>query len=279
MAGTLYLCATPIGNLEDMTFRVIRILKNVDLIAAEDTRNSIKLLNHFEIKTPMTSYHEYNKIEKGHKLVDRLLEGQDIALITDAGTPGISDPGEELVKMCYEAGISVTSLPGAAACITALTISGLSTRRFCFEAFLPTDKKERMAVLGELAEETRTMIVYEAPHRLVKTLKELAEVLGAARRLTVCRELTKKHETAFCTTFEEAVPFYEANEPKGECVLVIEGKSREAIRQEEQDKWEQMSIQEHMEYYLDQGIEKKEAMKRVAKDRGVGKREIYRELL
>lgn len=279
MAGTLYLCATPIGNLEDMTFRVIRILKNVDLIAAEDTRNSIKLLNHFEIKTPMTSYHEYNKIEKGHKLVDRLLEGQDIALITDAGTPGISDPGEELVKMCYEAGISVTSLPGAAACITALTISGLSTRRFCFEAFLPTDKKERMAVLGELAEETRTMIVYEAPHRLVKTLKELAEVLGAARRLTVCRELTKKHETAFCTTFEEAVPFYEANEPKGECVLVIEGKSREAIRREEQDKWEQMSIQEHMEYYLDQGIEKKEAMKRVAKDRGVGKREIYRELL
>ena len=279
MAGTLYLCATPIGNLEDMTFRVIRILKNVDLIAAEDTRNSIKLLNHFEIKTPMTSYHEYNKIEKGHKLVDRLLEGQDIALITDAGTPGISDPGEELVKMCYEAGISVTSLPGAAACITALTISGLSTRRFCFEAFLPTDKKERVAVLGELAEETRTMIVYEAPHRLVKTLKELAEVLGAARRLTVCRELTKKHETAFCTTFEEAVPFYEANEPKGECVLVIEGKSREAIRREEQDKWEQMSIQEHMEYYLDQGIEKKEAMKRVAKDRGVGKREIYRELL
>ena len=279
MAGTLYLCATPIGNLEDMTFRVIRILKNVDLIAAEDTRNSIKLLNHFEIKTPMTSYHEYNKVEKGHKLVDRLLEGQDIALITDAGTPGISDPGEELVKMCYEAGISVTSLPGAAACITALTISGLSTRRFCFEAFLPTDKKERMAVLGELAEETRTMIVYEAPHRLVKTLKELAEVLGAARRLTVCRELTKKHETAFCTTFEEAVPFYEANEPKGECVLVIEGKSREAIRREEQDKWEQMSIQEHMEYYLDQGIEKKEAMKRVAKDRGVGKREIYRELL
>lgn len=279
MAGTLYLCATPIGNLEDMTFRVIRILKNVDLIAAEDTRNSIKLLNHFEIKTPMTSYHEYNKVEKGHKLVDRLLEGQDIALITDAGTPGISDPGEELVKMCYEAGISVTSLPGAAACITALTISGLSTRRFCFEAFLPTDKKERMAVFGELAEETRTMIVYEAPHRLVKTLKELAEVLGAARRLTVCRELTKKHETAFCTTFEEAVPFYEANEPKGECVLVIEGKSREAIRREEQDKWEQMSIQEHMEYYLDQGIEKKEAMKRVAKDRGVGKREIYRELL
>lgn len=204
MAGTLYLCATPIGNLEDMTFRVIRTLKEVDLIAAEDTRNSIKLLNHFEIKTPMTSYHEYNKIEKGHALVDKLLTGMNIALITDAGTPGISDPGEELVKMCYEAGITVTSLPGAAACITALTLSGLSTRRFAFEAFLPTDKKERQAVLGELVDETRTMIVYEAPHRLVRTLRELGEVLGGDRHLTVCRELTKKHETAFRTTFAEA---------------------------------------------------------------------------
>ena len=227
----------------------------------------------------MTSYHEYNKIEKGHKLVEKLLEGQDIALITDAGTPGISDPGEELVKMCYEAGTTVTSLPGAAACITALTLSGLSTRRFCFEAFLPTDKKERQAVLDELAGETRTMIVYEAPHRLVRTLKELAEVLGGDRRLTICRELTKKHETAFCTTFAEAAKFYGSSEPKGECVLVIEGKSREEIRREEQDKWEELSIQEHMEYYLDQGIEKKEAMKRVAKDRGVPKREIYNSLL
>lgn len=279
MSGTLYLCATPIGNLEDMTFRVIRTLKEVDLIAAEDTRNSIKLLNHFEIKTPMTSYHEYNKIEKGHKLVERLREGENIALITDAGTPGISDPGEELVKMCYEAGVTVTSLPGAAACITALTLSGLSTRRFCFEAFLPTDKKERQAVLAELAEETRTMIVYEAPHRLVRTLKELAAVLGGERRLTVCRELTKKHETAFGTTFDGAIAHYESTEPKGECVLVIEGKSREAIRQEEQDRWEQMSIPEHMEHYLSQGIDKKEAMKRVAKDRGVGKRDIYKALL
>lgn len=278
MAGTLYLCATPIGNLEDMTFRVIRTLKEVDLIAAEDTRNSIKLLNHFEIKTPMTSYHEYNKIEKGHKLVEKLLEGQNIALITDAGTPGISDPGEELVKMCYEAGVPVTSLPGAVACITALTLSGLSTRRFCFEAFLPTDKKERQAVLGELAEETRTMIVYEAPHRLVKTLKELAGVLGEERRLTVCRELTKKHETAFQATFAEAISYYEGTEPKGECVMVIEGKSREAIRQEEQDKWEQMSIEEHMEHYLNQGIDKKEAMKKVAKDR-VSKRDVYNALL
>ena len=242
MAGTLYLCATPIGNLEDMTFRVIRTLKEVDLIAAEDTRNSIKLLNHFEIKTPMTSYHEYNKIEKGHALVDKLLTGMNIALITDAGTPGISDPGEELVKMCYEAGITVTSLPGAAACITALTLSGLSTRRFAFEAFLPTDKKERQAVLGELVDETRTMIVYEAPHRLVRTLRELGEVLGGDRHLTVCRELTKKHETAFRTTFAEAVSYYESNDPKGECVLVIEGKSRESILQEERAKWEEMIL-------------------------------------
>ena len=279
MSGKLYLCATPIGNLEDITLRVLRTLKEVDLIAAEDTRNSIKLLNHFEIKTPMTSYHEYNKIEKGQKLVDKLLEGQNIALITDAGTPGISDPGEELVKMCYEAGITVTSLPGAAACITALTISGLSTRRFAFEAFLPSDKKERQEVLAELAEETRTMIIYEAPHRLVKTLKELGQVLGEDRRLTVCRELTKKHETAFTTTFAEAVSYYEENEPKGECVLVAEGKSREMIRREEQGKWEQTSIPEHMEYYLNQGMEKKEAMKCVAKDRGIGKRDVYKALL
>lgn len=279
MAGTLYLCATPIGNLEDMTFRVIRILKEVDLIAAEDTRNSIKLLNHFDIKTPMTSYHEYNKMEKGHKLIEKLREGTNIALITDAGTPGISDPGEELVKMCYEAGIEVTSLPGPAACITALTLSGLSTRRFAFEAFLPVDKKERQAILGELKVETRTMILYEAPHRLVRTLRELQEVFGGDRKLTVCRELTKKHETAFQTTFEEAVGYYESTEPKGECVLVVEGKSREQIRQEAVDKWEEMSLSEHMDYYTGQGIDKKEAMKRVAKDRGMAKRDVYKALL
>lgn len=278
MAGKLYLCATPIGNLEDMTFRVVRTLGEVDLIAAEDTRNSIKLLNHFEIKTPMTSYHEYNKIEKGKKLVEKLQEGMNIALITDAGTPGISDPGEELVKMCYEAGIEVTSLPGPAACITALTLSGLSTRRFAFEAFLPTDKKEKQAVLRELENETRTIIMYEAPHRLVKTLQELLENLGN-RKITVCRELTKKHETAFATTLEDAVRYYGENDPKGECVLVIEGRSREELRQEEVAKWEEMSIEEHMEYYLNQGVAKKEAMKLVAKDRGVSKRDIYQHLL
>ena len=277
MAGILYLCATPIGNLEDMTFRCIRVLKEADLIAAEDTRNSIKLLNHFEIKTPMTSYHEYNKIEKGHKLVEKLLEGQNIALITDAGTPGISDPGEELVKMCQEAGVTVTAIPGPAACITALTISGLPTRRFAFEAFLPTDKKERQMILDEMKEETRTMIVYEAPHRLLKTLKLLLETLGN-RRISICRELTKRHETVFATTIEDAIAHYEANEPKGECVMVIEGKSFEEIKAKEQARWEEMSIPEHMEYYEKQGVDHKEAMKKVAKDRGVSKRDIYKEL-
>ena len=277
MTGTLYLCATPIGNLEDMPFRVIRTLKEVDLIAAEDTRNSIKLLNHFEIQTPMTSYHEYNKYEKGRKLVEKLLEGQNIALITDAGTPGISDPGEELVKMCYESGIPVTSLPGAAACITALTISGLSTRRFAFEAFLPSDKKEREQILKEMETETRTMIVYEAPHRLVKTLKLFLERLGN-RKITVCRELTKRHETALAVTLEEAVAHYEANPPKGECVLVIEGKSREEAREEERKQWEEMTIEDHMEVYTKQGMDKKSAMKAVAKDRGVSKRDIYQYL-
>lgn len=279
MSGTLYLCATPIGNLEDMTFRVIRTLKEVDLIAAEDTRNSIKLLNHFEIQTPMTSYHEYNKYEKGRKLVEKLQDGMNIALITDAGTPGISDPGEELVKMCYEAGVSVTSLPGAAACITALTLSGLSTRRFAFEAFLPTDKKEKELVLQEIERETRTIIMYEAPHRLLKTLKMLSERLGKERRITVCRELTKRHETAFATTLEEACAYYNEQPPKGECVLVIEGRSREQIAQEEKAQWEEMSIEEHMEHYLSQGIDKKEAMKKVAKDRGVSKRDIYNALI
>ena len=278
MAGTLYLCATPIGNLEDITFSAVRMLGEVDLIAAEDTRNSIKLLNHFEIKTPMTSYHEYNKIDKGHYLVRRLLEGEDIALITDAGTPGISDPGEELVKMCHEAGVTVTALPGAAACITALTISGLGTRRFAFEAFFPTDKKERQDILEELKNETRTMILYEAPHRLVRTLKLLNETLGN-RNVSICRELTKKHETVFKTTLADALAYYEENAPKGECVIVLEGKSRQEIREQETAKWEEMSIEDHMEHYLKMGIDKKDAMKKVAKDRGVSKRDIYQALL
>ena len=276
--GQLYLCATPIGNLEDITMRVLRVLKEADLIAAEDTRNSIRLLNHFDIHTPMTSYHEYNKIEKAYELIRKIQEGTNVALITDAGTPGISDPGEDLVRLCYEAGITVTSLPGACACVTALTLSGLPTRRFCFEAFLPPDKKERREILEELQTETRTTIIYEAPHRLVRTLAELQETLGD-RRLTICRELTKKHETAFATTFSRALAFYQEQEPKGECVLVIEGKSFDAIRKEQQESWESLTIPEHMEHYLSQGIDKKTAMKQVAKDRGVGKREIYQALL
>lgn len=278
MSGKLYLCATPIGNLEDITFRVLRTLKEVDLIAAEDTRNSIKLLNHFDIKTPMTSYHEYNKIEKAYVLIEKMREGQNIALITDAGTPGISDPGEDLVRLCYEAGIEVTSLPGPAACITALTLSGLSTRRFAFEAFLPADKKERKQILEELVNETRTIILYEAPHRLVKTLEELKETLGN-RRMTLCRELTKRHETAFQTTIEELIHYYETEKPLGECVMVIEGKSHEELRAQEQASWETLSIEEHMKIYEDKGLSNKEAMKQVAKDRGVTKRDIYQYLL
>lgn len=278
MVGMLYLCATPIGNLEDITFRVLNTLKSVDLIAAEDTRNSIKLLNHFDIKVPMTSYHEFNKIEKAKVLVQKMLEGTNIALITDAGTPGISDPGEELVKQAYEAGITVTSLPGAAACITALTLSGLSTRRFSFEAFLPTDKKERAMVLEEMERETRTVILYEAPHRLKKTLSELLEKMGN-RKITLCKELTKKHETAFQTTISQAVEYYNTTEPRGEYVLVIEGKSHQDIIEEQQQRWEEISIEEHMAIYLKQGLSKKDSMKAVAKDRGISKREVYQYLL
>ena len=275
MSGILYLCATPIGNLEDITFRVVRTLKEVDLIAAEDTRHSIKLLNHFEIKTPMTSYHEFNKVEKAHYLVEQLKQGYNVACITDAGTPGISDPGEELVRQCLEAGIQVTSLPGPAACITALTMSGLGTRRFCFEAFLPSDKKEKQQILEELKRETRTIILYEAPHRLLKTLTELAEALGN-RRVTIARELTKKHEAVFATRLEEAISYYNENEPKGECVVIIEGKSFEEIREEEIQSWEALTIEEHMELYLKKGVDQKEAMKLVAKDRGISKRDVYK---
>lgn len=278
MSGTLYLCATPIGNLEDITLRVIRTLKEVDLIAAEDTRNTIKLLNHFEIKTPMTSYHEYNKIDKAANLVEKMAEGKNIALVTDAGTPAISDPGEELVRQAYAAGIKVTSLPGACACITALTLSGLSSKRFAFEAFLPYDKKERRAILESLKTETRTIILYESPHHLKATLAELYDALGE-RNITLCRELTKIYENAEQTTFSAAARYFLENDPKGEYVLVIEGIPREELTAKEQAKWETLTISEHIEQYLSQGLNKKEAMKQVAKDRGVPKREIYQQLL
>ena len=278
MAGILYLCATPIGNLEDMTYRCVRILKEVDLIAAEDTRNSIKLLNHFEIDTPMTSYHEFNKIEKAHTLLAALKDGKNIAVITDAGTPGISDPGEELVAMCYEEDIEVNAVPGAAACITAVTSSGQACRRFSFEAFLPKDKKERARVLAEMQQETRTMIVYEAPHHLRATLQELYQALGD-RSITLCRELTKRYEEKKKMTLAQAVDYYRENDPRGEYVLVISGKSKEEVMQEEQRRWEDLSIEEHMQIYLDQDYSKKDAMKAVAKDRGVSKRDIYQALL
>lgn len=278
MAGKLYLCATPIGNLEDITYRVLRILNEVDLIGAEDTRHSIKLLNHFDIKTPMTSYHEYNKVDKAKYLVDEMLSGKNIALITDAGTPGISDPGEELVRQCFEAGIEVSSVPGPAACITALTMSGQPTRRFAFEAFLPSDKKERSLVLEELKDETRTIIIYEAPHHLLKTLKELYEVLGD-RSITLCKELTKVHENADKSTLSALIEKYEETEPKGEHVLVIAGKTFKELKDESIQSFMEMTIDEHMELYLSKGMDKKEAMKVVAKDRGVSKREIYDALL
>lgn len=278
MAGMLYICATPIGNLEDITLRTLRILKEVDLIAAEDTRNSIKLLNHFEIKTPMTSYHEFNKYDKAKLLVEKMLAGTNIALITDAGTPAISDPGEELVRQCLEAGVEVTSLPGPSAFVTALTISGQKTRRFCFEAFLPYDKKERAAVLGELKKETRTIIVYEAPHKLKRTLKDLYEALGD-RSISLCRELTKKHEENHRTTLAGAIAYYEEQEPRGEFVLVIEGADRQAIWAEEMQDVLSLSIPEHVTHYMNQGMDKKDAMKAVAKDRGIGKREVYQALL
>ena len=279
MAGKLYLCATPIGNLEDMTYRVVRTLQEVDLIAAEDTRNSIKLLNHFDIHTPMTAYHQNNRIEKARTLIAKMQDGLDVALITDAGTPGISDPGEDLVRMCYEEGIEVTSLPGCCAAVTALTLSGLSTRRFCFEAFLPMEKKERADILEELKTETRTMIIYEAPHRLVRTLGELKEALGGDRKLTLCRELTKRYEDAWPTTIDGALERYSEDQPKGECVMVIAGRDRREMKAEKQASFAEMDLNEHMELYLQQGMDRKEAMKAVAKDRGIGKRDVYRMLL
>lgn len=264
--------------MEDITFRAVRVLKEADLIAAEDTRHSIKLLNHFDIHTPMTSYHEFNKVEKAKRLVQMMLEGKQVACITDAGTPGISDPGEELVRQCHEAGIPVTSVPGPAACVAAVTMSGLPTRRFCFEAFLPSDKKEKARILEELKRETRTIVIYEAPHRLVRTLGELLEALGD-RQISICRELTKKHETVFRSTLQQAADYYEQNEPKGECVLVLEGRSAAWLEMEKEASWQDIPLDQHMERYLSQGMDKKEAMRQVARDRGISRRDVYQMLL
>ena len=277
-AGTLYLCATPIGNLGDITERVLRTLEEVDLIAAEDTRNTLRLLNHFGIKKPLTSYHEYNKFTKAEELITKLHNGQNIAVVTDAGTPAISDPGEVIAAMCIEQGIRVTSLPGACALITALTMSGMPSRRFCFEGFLPADKKERRYILEQLKREERTTILYEAPHHLRGTLQELYDSLGD-RKITLCRELTKKFEEALPMTLESAIVYYSENEPRGEYVLVMAGADRAALEEEKRVKFEEMSLEEHMAMYTDQGLSRKEAMKKVAADRGVSKRDIYKELL
>lgn len=278
MAGVLYLCATPIGNLEDMTYRAVRILSEVDLIAAEDTRNSVKLLNHFDIHTPMTSYHHNNRYDKAEYLISVLNEGKSIALISDAGMPGISDPGEELVKKCIENGITVSPIPGATAGLSALICSGFSTREFCFEGFLPSEKKEQRELLESLKNETRTMIFYEAPHRLVKTLTLFSEYFGD-REMALCKELTKRHETFLYMTLSEAIAYYEANEPKGEFVLVLKGMDKQALKEQSQAEFLEMSLEEHMQLYLDKGIDRKEAMKLVAKDRGVTKRDIYKLLI
>jgi 16S rRNA (cytidine1402-2'-O)-methyltransferase len=278
MSGMLHLCATPIGNLEDITFRVIETLKAVDIIAAEDTRNSIKLLNHYNIKTPMTSYHEHNKYDKGKQLIERLKRGESVALISDAGTPVISDPGEELVRMCSQEGIKVTSLPGASACITALSMSGQSTKRFVFEGFLATGKKERRGRLKEIEDEVRTIVLYEAPHRLVSTLKELKEILGN-REVSVCREITKRYEIVVKERLEKVISYFEEKPPKGECVLVIAGRDAKEVQLKEQESWQDISLNDHMDLYLSEGLEKKEAMKIVAKERGTSKQEVYRQLL
>lgn len=277
--GTLYLCATPIGNLGDITLRVLETLRSVDLIAAEDTRNTLHLLNHFEIKRPLTSYHEYNKYDKADEIISQhLMKGESVAVVTDAGTPAISDPGEVLAAKCVEAGIRVTSLPGACALITALTLSAMPARRFCYEGFLPNDKKERRHVLERLAQEERTTIFYEAPHHLKGTLRELYDAAGD-RPVTICRELTKRYEEAIPMTLSGAISYYEENEPRGEYVLVVGGADPAAQEEAARAAWTAMTIEEHMQHYLDQGLDRKAAMKQVAADRGVSKRDIYNALI
>jgi 16S rRNA (cytidine1402-2'-O)-methyltransferase len=277
--GKLYLCPTPIGNLGDITGRTLEVLRSVDIIAAEDTRNTLKLLNHFDIKCPTASYHEHNKYEKADELVRKMLEGKTVACVTDAGTPGISDPGEVLVDRCIRAGIEVTSLPGATAFVTALTASGLPSGRFVFEGFLPRDKKERSDILEDIAEERRTVILYEAPHHLRDTLKLLSSTVGDDRRIAICRELTKIHEEILRMTVGEAVSYYTDRDPRGEYVLVIEGCSREEAERKKKEMFSGLSVEEHMERYISAGMDRKDAMKAVAADRGVPKREIYRDLL
>ena len=280
MAGKIYLVATPIGNLSDMSVRAIDTLKNVDIIACEDTRNTIRLLNHFDIKAPLTSYHEYNKIDKAYELCEKVKAGKDIAFVSDAGMPAISDPGYELVDIAYKEGLCVTVIPGASAVVSALAISGIGSRRFSFEGFLPSDKNEKKQIMTELSDESRTIILYEAPHRLIKTLKELFEYIGD-RRVSIVRELTKLHEEVLRGNLSNIIADYESGRVavRGEYVLVIEGKSLLEKRSERQKSFEEISIKEHFDKYISEGLDKKDAMKAVAKDRGIQKREVYKELL
>lgn len=270
----LYICGTPIGNLEDMTYRVVKVLSEVDLIAAEDTRQSVKLLNHFDIKTPLTSYYEHNKDVKGPQLIKLLQEGKDIALVTDAGMPGISDPGEDLIKLCYKNNVPVTVVPGPTAVVTALVLSGLNSRSYIFEGFLPRNKKQRAEVLERLVDESRTTVFYEAPHHLVDTLDSIYKTVGD-RNIAVARELTKKHETVNRGAVGEVLEYFKENEPKGEFVLVLEGKDKEKIKEDKIASFEEMTIEEHFNMYIEQGMSEKDAMKQVAKDRGIGKRDVY----
>jgi len=278
--GILYLCATPIGNLGDISNRAIEILSMVDLIAAEDTRNSKKLLSHYDIHTPLSAYHEFNKIKKADEILNLLMDGKNIALISDAGTPAISDPGAELINMCYERGINVTSLPGPCALINALILSGISPKRFVFDGFLPTakeNKKLRVGMINALINETRTIILYEAPHKLKRSLSDLYDVLGN-RRISLCREMTKKFEDIHRCDLEGAIKYYEDNEPRGEYVIVIEGRSEDEIRDEKIKKWDNVSINEHLKVYLDMGYDKKEAMKKMASDLNISKSEVYKKI-
>ncbi len=277
MPGTLYLCATPIGNLEDITYRCVKTLTEVDLIAAEDTRRTLGLLNHLGIEKPLTSYYEHNKAEKGPYLINKLLEGVNIALVSDAGTPGICDPGEDLVSLCIKSGIKVVSIPGPVAAINALVGSGLPTIKFVFEGFISTNKKNRIELFERLKDETRTMIFYEAPHKLQATLSDMYKYWGN-RKITLCHELTKIHEEYIRLTLSEAVSYYADTLPKGEFVLVVEGKSEEELAMEEKATWESMSIKEHFEYHTTQGLSEKDAIKQVAKDRGIRKQDVYREI-
>lgn len=276
--GILYITGTPIGNLGDMSLRAIETLEKVDLIAVEDTRNTIKLLNHFEIKTKMTSYHEYNKYDKALELVEFLKTGKNVALVSDAGMPCISDPGYELVNICHEEGIVVTTIPAGTAVVSALILSGFDSRRYIFEGFLPKDKKEVKLVLEFLENEHRTTVFYEAPHHILKMLKTFQSVIQE-RKICVVREITKRYEERLCGTAKELIEYFEKNSPKGEMVVVIEGKSLKDIENEKVLEWDKITIKEHYDMYIAEGLDNKSAMKQVAKDRKIGKREVYAELI